>query len=168
MRGIISHSIGFIVLVLVQVLIVNNIQLGQYLNPYLYVMFILLLPGGMPKPILLIPAFLIGLAVDMFSNTAGMHAAACVFMAFCRPRVLHAFAGDDRDLDDPGIATFGLKGFLYYTFILVFLHHIFLFYTEVFHFRQFFSTLLRSASSALLTTLLILTTDAVFYNRTGK
>src|SRR5581483_10393034 len=85
---IFSNILRFIFLILFQVLVLNNIQLGGYINPYGYVLFILLLPVETPKWLLLLLSFSIGISLDMFSNTMGLHAAACVFMAYCRPRVL--------------------------------------------------------------------------------
>ena len=77
-----------ILLVLAQVVILNNIQFSGYINPFLYIMFIMMLPVRIPKNVVLLAAFLTGLIVDVFSNTMGMHAAACVLMAYARPAVL--------------------------------------------------------------------------------
>lgn len=78
----------FIVLVLIQVLILNNIEFSGYINPFLYVLFILLLPFETPAWLLLVSGFALGLTVDLFMNTPGLHAAATVLTAFVRPFVL--------------------------------------------------------------------------------
>ena len=83
-----KNIIRFVVLILVQVLVLNHINFFGYLDPYLYVLFILMLPFEIPGWMLLISAFLLGLGIDLFSGTSGIHTAASVFMAFCRPAML--------------------------------------------------------------------------------
>jgi len=72
------NSIRFIGLVLLQVLILNHIRIGGYINPYVYGLYILLLPFSTPKWLVLFAGFSIGLSVDIFMSTAGLHAGATV------------------------------------------------------------------------------------------
>lgn len=154
-----------IFLVFFQVVILNNIQLGGYINPYFYVLFILLLPFETPKWLLLISAFVLGLSVDMFSDTIGLHAAASVFMAYCRPGVLKIVSS--RQEYEPGIQPIirdlGFKWFFSYSLILVSVHHVILFYLEIFGFSEFFHTLLRIAPSIIFTMLLLILSQYVMY-----
>src|SRR4051812_18702722 len=85
----------FLVLVAIQVLVLNNVQLGGYINPFLYVMFILMLPVRFPKIVVLLLSLLTGIVIDMFSNTMGMHAAACLMMGYLRPGWLRILAPRD-------------------------------------------------------------------------
>jgi rod shape-determining protein MreD len=154
-----------IFLVFFQIVILNNIQLGGYINPYFYVLFILLLPFETPKWLLLISAFILGLSVDMFSDTMGLHAAASVFMAYCRPGVLK-IVSSRRDYEpgiQPIIRDLGLKWFFYYSLILVSVHHVILFYLEIFGFSEFFHTLLRAILSIMFTMLLLILSQYVMY-----
>lgn len=166
---IFNNIARFFVLILVQVLILNNIELSGYINPYLYVLFIILLPIELPGWIVIITSFLIGLGVDMFSNSMGFHAAASVFVAFFRPFLLKRMS--PREGYEPevniGVKKMGLKWFLTYASIMVLLHHFILFYIEIFRFEEFFSTLLRMILSSILTLILILLTEFGFY-RTGN
>lgn len=152
------NIIRFLVLILFQVLVLNNVLLGGYLNPYVYVIFILLMPFETPRWLLLVTAFFLGLSVDLFTNTLGMHAAASVFMAFLRPWVLRSFAPRDGYEPDtfPRVFYYGFNWFLRYSLVLVFLHHMALFYIEAFHFQDFLSTLLRVILSTVLTTATII------------
>ena len=77
------NIIRFVALVIVQVLIVNHIRLGGYVHPYIYLIFVMLLPINMPGWQLLISGFSIGLVIDLFMGTLGMHAGATTMMAFC-------------------------------------------------------------------------------------
>lgn len=169
-RPLTENFIRFILLILVQVLILNHIQFSGYLNPFIYVLFILLLPFETPNWLLLILAFFCGLIVDAFSDTMGMHASASVFMAFLRPFVLKIFS--PREGYEPGskptVQYYGVLWFVRYTAVLVFLHHLFLFYIEVFRFTGFFYTFLKVILSSFVTLSLILLSQAFFYNKKLK
>ncbi len=155
----------FAVLVLLQVLIVKNINLGRYFIFFPYVLFILLLPFNTPKPLTLILSFILGLCIDMFYDTQGMHAAACITMAFVRSFVLELFApreGYDEQLK-PTIAYMGVGWFSSYALILILVHHLVLFYIEAFTFTEFFRTLLRVLGSTIATFGFIYLMQFLFY-----
>jgi rod shape-determining protein MreD len=165
-NDVIKNSFRFLFLVLFQVLILNNIELSGYLNPFLYVLFILMLPFQTPKWLVLVLAFIIGISVDMFSNTGGLHAAAAVFMAFMRQPILKLISpreGYDV-VQSPTIQQFGFGWFFSYAGILVLIHHLFLFYMEAFHFTQFSTTFLRAILSSLFTLSLIFISQFFFSN----
>lgn len=166
-RIVLSNIIRFFVLILVQVLLLDNVLLGGYLNPYFYILFILLMPFETPKWLILVAGFMLGLSIDLFTNTLGMHTAATVFMAFMRPWILSFFAPrDGYDSDSyPRIHYYGLSWFARYALILTFLHHIVLFYIEVFHFQYFFSTFLRVISSTILTTSTVILSQYFIYRK---
>ena len=82
------YALTFIVLLALQILILNNIKLGGYINPYIYILFIMLLPFEIPGWLLLILGFLTGLTMDAFAGTLGMHSTATLFIAFLRPFIL--------------------------------------------------------------------------------
>lgn len=160
----------FIVLILLQVLVLNNMNLGGYMNPYIYILFLLLLPANINRSFLLIVAFGTGLTVDYFGNTLGLHASASVFLAFLRPGILqllfrnHEFASGE----EPGPSSIGVGGFLRFTIILVFMHQLLLFYLEVLSFNHFFQTLYRVFLSTLLSTFIILITVLLTTKRRKK
>jgi len=161
------NIIRFVVLVLLQILVLNNIQISGYIVPNFYVLFILLMPFETPRWLLLPVAFALGISVDLFTQTPGMHAAATVFMAFLRPWVLEMSA--PRDGYEPGsfprLYYYGFQWFLRYTVILVLAHHFILFYIEVFRFSEFFSTLLRVLASSFFTVILIMLSQYFIYRK---
>ncbi len=161
---LLSFFMRFLVLLAVQVVVLNNIQFSGFINPFVYIMFIMMLPVRIPKSLLLIIAFLTGLVVDMFSNTMGMHAAACVFMAYTRPAVLRFMAPRDgyEAESSPSIRQLGFTWFLVYAATLTLIHHLMLFYIEVFRFSEFFSTLLRVVLSTLATVTTIIISQYLF------
>ncbi|MFI5163774.1 MAG: rod shape-determining protein MreD [Bacteroidia bacterium] len=160
------NILRFLFLVLFQVLILNNIELNGYLNPFLYVLFILMLPFQTPGWAVLVLAFVLGISVDMFSDTGGLHAAASVLMAFLRQPILKLISPRDGYdvVQKPTIQQFGLGWFFSYAGILVFLHHFVLFYMEAFHFADFFSTFFRVVLSSLFTLTLIFISQFFFSN----
>lgn len=164
-NNILKNSLRFVILVLLQVLIVQNIRLGNYIILFPYVLFILLLPFETPKIPVLFFSFLVGLVIDMFYDTAGMHAAACTLMGFVRYYLLKLMA--PRDGYEQGqqatIDYMGLPWFITYAGILIFIHHLFFFYLEIFRFEEFFNTLLRVLLSSLGTFVFICTIQFLFY-----
>lgn len=151
------NIIRFAILVLTQVLIFNNIELGGYLNPYIYTLFILLLPFETPGWVVITTGFLIGLSVDIFSETLGMHAAASTLMAYLRPMALSMVSPRDgyESGSYPRVYYYGFIWFLQYTFILLFAHHTVLFFIELFKMQDFFHVLLRILLSTIFSVLII-------------
>jgi rod shape-determining protein MreD len=161
---IIRNIIRFVTLVLVQVLIVKNIELGRFINPFVYVLFLIILPFETPKWSLLFIGFILGITIDMFYDTAGIHAAACVVMAYIRPGILKLFSPRDgyESGTQPTVQYLGVPWFLSYAVILVLAHHFVLFYLEIFRFSEFFSTFFRAVISALSTMILIVAIQYLF------
>ncbi len=164
---VLRNIIRFFFLILFQVLILNNINLGGYTNPYLYVYFILLLPYATPRWLLLVLAFLMGISIDIFTNTPGLNAAATVLMAFFRPYVIRSVSHlPEEDMGiQPSLKIQGFIWFFYYSSILVLIHHCTLFYLEIFRFSEFFQTLLRIFVSSIFTIVLIFLSEYLFYRK---
>ena len=156
--NILQIILRFIVLVAIQVFILNNIQLGGVINPYLYILFLLTLPVQTPRLLLLLIGFALGISIDMFQNSTGIHAFACVLIAFFRPAWLKLVAPRDGFEPDesPGIKKFGCRWFLVYASVLVLAHHIIIFNLEIFRFSDFWSTQLRALYSSIFTIVLII------------
>ncbi len=164
MGNLFKYGFMFIVLVLVQVLIFNQVHFGGYLNPFIYILFVMLLPVNTPRYLLLISGFLLGLAVDVFSNTLGMHAAATTFIAFIRPFVIRSISSREEDRHEyPGLKQNSLSWFFYYALIMVFSHHFVFFYLEFFTFSHFLTTLLRVGLSTLFSVFLIVLSQFLIF-----
>ncbi len=163
MNFIVKNIIRFIILILLQVTIFNNIQLSGFINPYLYVLFILLLPFDTPPWLLLVLSFFMGLSIDVFSNTIGIHASACVFMGFLRPYILNYISvRDNYECNiEQGLYIYGFSWFFKYALILILAHHSFLFIVEVFSFNNFGDTLIRIILSSIFTLILVITSQFI-------
>jgi len=154
----------FVLLCLLQVLIFNNLNLGGYINPFPYIYLLVILPISIGRIPLLFIGFFLGLAVDVFSNTGGIHAAASTLMAFYRPLYLKAQSPrEGYELAAlPHLKTFGFAWFVPYAVILIFIHHATLFYLEIFRFTEFFHTLLKVVLSSTFTLFFILLAEYLF------
>ena len=156
MPTVLQNIFRFIFLVLFQVLVLNNIQFLGYINPYLYILFILSLPFQIPRWLLLILAFILGLSIDIFSNTLGMHAFTTVFVAFFRNGIIKLFTNiEEGNNPTPSFYTFGVSAYVKYVIVMVLIHHSTLFILEAFSFTHFWILLTKIMLSSLITILLI-------------
>lgn len=163
---IVGNLLRFVVLIAVQVLLLDQLDLANgWLVPYLYVLFLIMLPLELPTWAALLIGFTTGATVDLFNSTPGMHAGACTVMAFARTGVLRLLRPRDgyESGTTPTLRNMGPAWFSACAALLVPIHHIWLFFTEVFHFDRFFETLGRSLASAVLTIVLILLVQLLFF-----
>jgi len=164
-NNILRNIIRFFFLMFLQVLVFNNIQVFSFITPYVYIIFILLLPFDTPRWLRLLLAFALGLFVDMFSNTGGIHTAATLLLGFMSPWVQGILSSKEEYEPgaQPSIRTQGFRWFFFYALILTTAHHIFLFYLEIFSFSHFFTTLWHSLLNVAFTLVFIITSQYLFY-----
>ena len=86
-NNLLRGFIYFVVFVLIQVLILNNIHFLRIATPFLYLYFIIKMPVGSSRTQVVFFSFIAGVVIDTFSNTPGMHAAACTLAGFCREQI---------------------------------------------------------------------------------
>lgn len=153
-REIVSTVFLFLLYLTLQILLVRNLVLFDYAFCFIYIACILLLPNETSFSWLLLIAFATGFVVDIFYNTPGMHAAATVLMAFCRPLVVRS------QIDVPGLESriefslneLGAGAFFRYVLILTLIHHTALFFIEASSLTLLVPTLIRVVASTLFTT----------------
>lgn len=160
-----KYAVIFVGLVLLQVLILNNIQFSGFVNPYVYILFIMLLPFTIPGYAVLGLSFLLGLSIDIFSNTPGVHSSATVLLGFLRPGIANLISSREiiEKGNTPNMKQLGFAGFLKYTIIAVLVHHLFLFYVEAFSFEGFFHTLFRIILSSVFSIVIILASQFIIF-----
>lgn len=162
-----KYSLVFLVCILLQVVLFNEMQISRYLNPSFYVLFVLLLPFETPKWLQLMSAFLLGVLVDAFTNTPGMNAAALVLMSFLRPGILSLVS--PREGYEPGmfprISYMGIGWFLKYSMPLILFHQLALYYIEVLSFHFIGTTLLVALSNTLATTFFVVLSQYIMFKR---
>ncbi|AOW21656.1 rod shape-determining protein MreD [Urechidicola croceus] len=153
---IIQNSVRFFVLILLQVLIFNNINLYEYINPYVYIVFVFFYPIQKEKGAFLFLSFLLGLCVDFFSNSGGINAAATLFIAFIRLPILSKILNkSDFDYQLFNIRSLAFGKSFTYIVLLTFIHHFILFSFEYFSMNAFGSIITKTLLSTIFTVSII-------------
>ena len=160
----------FFVLILLQVFVFNYVQWFGFLNPVIYLLFLILLPLEIPKSIQYIIAFVTGFVVDAFLRTYGMQAFACVLMVFIRPYIILILNGF-KPLEAGAKLVPGVKNFtwiLVYTLLLVFVQQITVTILEVFQWIHWWRIIWTSFANTLFTTFILLCVEYIFYTDKSK
>lgn len=157
-----ANSIRFVVLVLVQVLICNHIDFLGFINPYVYILFIMLFPVKNNRILFLLLAFLLGLTIDLFLDSGGIHAAASVAVAYARPVILKSSFGTIYEYQSIkfDLVDFGSK-LIYIVFVTV-VHHLILFSLEIFSISKILLILQKTLFSSIFTILLCVLLTIIF------
>jgi hypothetical protein len=163
MNNIISvHSVRFFVLVLAQVLIFNYINFFGSINPYPYILFIALFPVKNNRITIISLSFLLGLSVDLFLDTGGMHAAACLFVAYVRPVILKFCFGTIYEHQTIKFESVEFGSKLTYFTLLTVLHHLVLFLLEFFNVSKIILVLQKTLFSGIFTILMCMVITIIF------
>ena len=163
-NDIVINIVRFIVLVFLQILLLNNINLAGFINPYLYIFFILMYPLDGNKGLLIVLSFLLGLSIDIFEDSGGVHAAACAFIAFIRPAVLKFSFGVSYEYNSVKIKKADPLERLTYISSLVFMHHFIMFSLEIFSFQHIL-LLLKSTLFSGIFTIIVVVCTMILFNR---
>ena len=163
MNSIISiHSIRFIILILIQVLICSHINFLGYINPYIYVLFIILFPVKNNRSLFIFLSFLLGLIVDLFLDSGGINAAASVFIAYARPIILKFSFGMVYEHQNMKFDTVDFGAKLTYITIMTVAHHIILFCLEIFSISKIILILQKTLFSSIFTIILCVLITIIF------
>ena len=140
----------FILLVLLQVLVLNHVNLFGFLNPYCYILFVFWFPYTEDKIPFIFSCFLLGLSVDLFSDSGAAHAAATVLIGYARPLYMRlSFGNTFEQVQDIGKTSLGQR--LVYLLLTIVTHHTVLFLLESFSFNDFVKLLLKILYSSVFT-----------------
>ncbi|HBL80528.1 hypothetical protein [Aequorivita vladivostokensis] len=161
---ILINIVRFVVLVFLQVLLLNNVNLAGYINPYLYILFIILYPLDGNKGLLIFLSFLLGLSIDIFEDSGGVHAAACAFIAYIRPVVLKYSFGVSYEYNSVKIRKADPMERLTYIASLVLMHHFVMFSLEIFSFKHIL-LLLKSTLFAGIFTIIVVVCTMILFNK---
>ena len=153
----IQNIVRFVLLVLFQVLVLNNIEFLGLVNPYLYILFIITLPVRLPNWVTILLSFATGLLIDTFSNTHGMHAFAAVLIAFLRTGIIELFITiEEGNNPSPTFYTFGMNAYIKYVVLMILIYHIAFFTLEAFSFTHLWILMIKIILSSLVTFILIM------------
>ena len=164
---ILRNALRFAGLVLLQVLIFNNIQIFAYITPFVYILFIILLPFETPRWVTLTSSFALGYTIDIFCGTGGIHAASCTLAGFLRPWIQNLVPSKQEYEPgiEPGIRNLGFTWFFLFSLLLTTVHHLTLFYLEIFSFAHFWLTLRNAMLNIVFTMVFILIIQYLFFRK---
>ncbi|MBN8674414.1 MAG: rod shape-determining protein MreD [Chitinophagales bacterium] len=168
MSDLIRNIIRFALFILVQVYLLNQLHLHQYIIPYIYYLFILWLPFSVSRINLLIIGFVTGLTLDAFSMQIGVHAAACTLLAYVRPFVINILTPKDSsefNYREPSPRAMGWTPYLVYVLILTILHHFYMTFLQWLQFGNFLDFVIKVISTTGISMLLIITVELLFPRR---
>lgn len=151
-----------LVMCLMQALVLNHIHIFGCATPLLYVYLVLLFPRDMAKWAVLVWAFVMGVIIDIFSNTPGVASASLTAIAVIQPYFFSLFIQHDAPEDvKPSLRYLGFGKFAFYVFVLVLVYCLLFFTLETFHFFNLIYWVECIIGSTLITTVLILTLESI-------
>jgi hypothetical protein len=145
------HIIRFVTLILLQVAIFNNINFLGFINPYVYIIFIFLFPIRDNRLILLLVSFVLGMTLDMFLDSGGVHAGASVVLAYSRPILLKFSFGMLYEHQSVNFNNSEVGSLISYVAIGTLLHHLVLFSLEIFNIGSIWLILKKTLFSSIFT-----------------
>ena len=162
MEGIVNRLIMFVVLALVQVLVLNYVWLFNVATPLLYVFFVITFPRNSAKGEVLVWCFMLGLVIDLFSNTPGLASGTMTLLGLLQPYLLELFVPrDSAENMEVSVATLGMGKFCTFSLIQTLLYSLLFFALETFNFFEWQMWLLRAVCSTALTMVLMLAIESV-------
>ncbi len=169
MNSVVKNIVRFILFISLQVFVLNNIPpLHQFIIPYLYFLYILWLPFNINRFLLLLVGFALGITLDYFSGTPGLHAAPCVLIAFFRPFLLNLLIPQEtteQSYIEPSIKSMGWAPYSLYVFLLTFCHHFYLVLIEWLQFGNFLYFLGKVIATTVISLLLIFVSEMLFFRK---
>lgn len=166
MSTLVKLVLRFCLFIFVQVFVLFQIPpLHHLVTPYLYMLFILWLPFKMGRRTQLLLAFLLGLALDSFTQTYGLHSVPCVLIAYLRPFLIKSLVQqEDVELnyEEPSVQSMGFAPYYTYVTILIFIHHILLFFLQALQTGGMVYFIVKTLFSTAISLILVLLTELLF------
>ena len=153
-----TKQIGrYVVVMLLQVLLFDQLQLWGACHPYIYILCLLMMPITLPHNVDMLIGALVGLVMDVFCNSLGVHTAACILVMFIRPYLIGALVNDkDRLNEQISLRSIGMEAILRYVVIMVIIHHLMVFALAAWSWAHIGFVLLETLVSSLVTILIII------------
>ena len=169
MSDLVRNTIRFVLFILVQYYVLFQIRpLHQFVVPYIYYLYVLWLPFSMGRMSLLLVSFLFGLTLDYFTQTPGLHAAACTMIAYLRGFVVNILIpqeGAEQNYRSPSPVSMGWAPYAVYVLVLTLMHHTYLVFLEWLQFGSFLFFLGKVLATSGISLMLILITELLFFRK---
>ncbi|HMT35620.1 MAG TPA: rod shape-determining protein MreD [Chitinophagaceae bacterium] len=169
----VKFMVNFIVIMMVQLFILNDIVIKSSITlmgipvfiPLIYPLILLLLPVNTPHWLTMLLGFMVGITMDLFSNTPGVHASACVVLGYVRPYLLNLFFQQNiKELGDtvPTLFRMGFRSFLLYILFALVIHHCYYYIIQIWSFKNILLIVYKTILSTLLSIILIILSQLIF------
>ena len=159
-----KQFVRYVIVMILQVLLFDQLQLWGACHPYIYVLCLLMMPITLPHSLSMILGAVIGLVMDVFCNSLGVHMAACILLMFIRPYLIGAIVNDkDRLNEQISSRTIGMEALIKYVVIGVLVHHLTVFSLAAWSFSHIWFVLLETLVSSIVTILIIIGYNAMSY-----
>lgn len=151
-------------MMILQVLLFDQLQLLGVCHPYIYVLCLLMMPITLSHSADMIIGAVVGLIMDTFCNSMGIHTAACIFIMFIRPYLIGAIVNDkDRLNEQISLRSLGMEALLRYVVILVVIHHLIVFLLAAWNWAHIGFVLVETLVSSLVTISIIIGYNSLRY-----
>lgn len=163
-KNVRQYLFWFVGLLFLQVVVLSNLNASKYVFPFVYVLFLFVLPKSIPRWMLLLVGFILGSVVDLYLHSYGTHAFSCTVVAFVRPFLLATVAPKDFSSDEGAITVYdiGFQKYLLYTGVLLLIHHVFVFLIDELRVGDVFTFIKQVFVSTLVSMFLILCMQYIF------
>ena len=160
-----TKQIGrYVVIMLLQVLLFDQLQLWGVCHPYIYVLCLLMMPITLPHSADMLIGAAAGLIMDIFCNSLGIHTAGCILIMFIRPYLLGAIVNDkDRLNEQISLHAIGMEALIKYVVILVVLHHFVIFSLAAWSWCHLGFVLMETIVSSIITIAIIMGYNILLY-----
>ena len=169
MSDLVRNTVRFVLFILVQYYVLFQIRpLHQFVVPYVYYLYVLWLPFSMGRMSLMFVSFVFGLTLDYFTQTPGLHAAACVLIAYVRGFVVNILIpqeGAEQNYKSPSPVSMGWAPYAVYVLVLTLVHHVYLVFLEWLQFGSFLFFLGKVLATTGISLMLVLITELLFFRK---
>ena len=159
-----KQIVRYVIVMVLQVLLFDQLQLLGVCHPYIYLLCLLMMPITLPHISDMLIGAVVGLVMDIFCNSLGVHMSACILVMYVRPYLLSALVNEtDRLNEQLSLHSLGMESLVKYVVILVLLHHLTVFMLAAWSWQHMGFVVLETLVSSLLTIFAILGYNVLKY-----
>ncbi len=159
-----KQIVRYVLVMMLQVLLFDQLQLFGVCHPYIYILCLLMMPITLSHSADMLIGAAVGLVMDVFCNSLGIHMASCILLMFIRPYLLGAIVSDkDRLNEQICLRALGIEALIKYVVILVVIHHLTVFMLAAWSWAHIGFVLMETLVSGLITSTIIIGYNAMIY-----
>ncbi len=159
------NVLRFVLLVLIQVLVFNRLNFFGYINPLIYILFLYWYPIKQNRTTFILVSFLLGLCVDVFSDTLAINAAATITIAYLRPTIMRFVFGVNYEFQSFKLNNSTKAQQFTFLALLIMIHHLVYFSLEIFSFSNSLLILQKTVTVGIATLILSTLFSSLFSSK---